>query len=176
MYFHTNATSSPCWRTTNCARQSLATYIVSTSCRANIVLRSQSPRKFTPCLNVPNYYKGMQVPESAVGVIFPCQRRRNDDKNNFWEVESKGGVGRGFEKRVDRGPILKFYCRAKAQEKQYFGKSQFYCRRFFPGNTVTIILDNYPPSTLQGVGIGGRKNSRIIVGENYCHFGASYLG
>ena len=101
------------------------------------------------------------------------QRRRNDDKNNFWEVESKGGVGRGFEKRVDRGPILKFYCRAKAQEKQHFGKSQFYCRRFFPGNTVTIILDNFPPSTLQGVGLGGRKNPRIIVGENYCHFGAS---
>ena len=48
------------------------------------------------------------------------QRRRNDDKNNFWEVESKGGVGRGFEKRVDRGPTLKFFCRAKAQEKQHF--------------------------------------------------------
>ena len=77
--------------------------------------------------------------------------------------------------RVDRGPILKFYCRAKAQEKQHFGKSHFYCRRFFPGNTVTILLDNYPPSTLQGVGLGGRKNPRIIVGENYCHFGASYL-
>ena len=43
----------------------------------------------------------------------------------------------------------------------------------FPGNTVTIILDNYPPSTLEGVGLGGRKNPRIIVAENYCHFGAS---
>ena len=39
---------------------------------------------------------------------------------------------------------------------------------------MTIILNNYPPSTLQGVGLGGRKNPRIIVGENYCHFGASY--
>ena len=39
---------------------------------------------------------------------------------------------------------------------------------------MTIILDNNPPSTLQGVGLGGRKNPRIIVGENYCHFGASY--
>ena len=39
---------------------------------------------------------------------------------------------------------------------------------------MTIILDNFPPSTLQGVGLGGRKNPRIIVGENYCHFGASY--
>ena len=41
---------------------------------------------------------------------------------------------------------------------------------------MTIILDNYnyPPSTLQGLGLGGRKNPRIIVGENSCHFGASY--
>ena len=39
---------------------------------------------------------------------------------------------------------------------------------------IIIILDNYPPSTLQGVGLGGRKNPRIIVGENCCHFGASY--
>ena len=98
------------------------------------------------------------------------QRRRNDDKNNFSEVESKGGFRRGFEKGVDRGPTLKFYCRAKAQEKQHFGKSHFYCRRFFPGNTVTIILDNYPPSTLQGVGLGGRKNPRIIVGGELLSF------
>ena len=60
----------------------------------------------------------------------------------------KRGVGRGFEKRVNRGPILKYYCRPKALEKQHFGKSHSYCHRFFPGNTVTIILDNYPPSTL----------------------------
>ena len=31
---------------------------------------------------------------------------------------------------------------------------------------MTIILDNYPPSTLWVVGLGGRKNPRIIVGEN----------
>ena len=63
----------------------------------------------------------------------------------FERSSQKGGVGRGFEKRVDRGPILKFYCRAVAQEKQHFGKSHFYCRRFSPGNAVTIILGNYPP-------------------------------
>ena len=34
-----------------------------------------------------------------------------------------------------------------------------------PGNALTIILGNYPPCTLQGVGLGGRKNPRIIVGE-----------
>ena len=60
------------------------------------------------------------------------------------------------------GPTLKFDCRPKAQEKQHSGKSQIYCRRFLPGNAVTIILDNYPPSTLQGVGLEGRKES-----ENY---------
>ena len=69
---------------------------------------------------------------------------------------------------------MKFYCRSNAQEKQHFRKSHFYCRRFFPGNAVTIILDNSPPpSTLQGVGVGGRKIPKIIVAENYCHFGAS---
>ena len=29
--------------------------------------------------------------------------------------------------------------------------------------------------TLFGVGLGGRKNPGIIVGENSCHFGAAYL-
>ena len=101
------------------------------------------------------------------------QRRRNDDKKKL-RGRVKRGVGRGVEKRVNRGPILKFYGRPEAQEKQHFGKSHFYCHRFFPGNAVTIILDNCPPSTFQGVGLGGRKNPRIIVGENYCHFGASY--
>ena len=47
---------------------------------------------------------------------------------------------------------------------------------FFPGDAVTIILDNYPPSTLQRVGLGCCKNPRIIVGENSCHFGPSYSG
>ena len=40
---------------------------------------------------------------------------------------------------------------------------------------MTIILDNYPPLHPPGGRIRGRKNSRIIVGENYCHFGASYI-
>ena len=109
---------------------------------------------------------------------FPTRERVRDAEMTikiiFERSSQKGGVGRGLEKRVDRGPILKFYCRAKAQEKQHFGKSHFYCRRFFPGNTVTIIWTITPLSTLQGVGLGGRKNPRIIVAENYCHFGAPY--
>ena len=50
----------------------------------------------------------------------------------IFERSSQKGVGRGFKKRVNRGPTLKFYCRPKALEKQYFGKSHFYCRRFIP--------------------------------------------
>ena len=93
------------------------------------------------------------------------QRRWNDDKIKFLGGQVKRGVGGGGgSKRGSTGdPPWKFYCRPKAQEKQRFGKSHFYCRRFFPGNTVTLILDNYPPSTLQGVGLGGRKNPRVIV-------------
>ena len=48
----------------------------------------------------------------------------------FERSSPKRGVGRGLEKRVDRGPILKFYCRPKAQEKQHFGKSHFYVIAF----------------------------------------------
>ena len=95
-------------------------------------------------------------------------------KISFGRSSQKGGR-QGFEKRVNRGPTLKFYCRPEALGETAFWKSHFYCRRFFPGNTVTIILDNYPPSTLQGVEVGGHKNPKIIVGENSCHFGASYL-
>ena len=87
----------------------------------------------------------------------------------------KRGVGRGFEKRVNREPTLKFYCRPKAQEKTAFGKVAFLLSSFFPGNAVTIIWTVTPPSTLQRVGLGGRKNPRIIVGENSCHFDASVI-
>ena len=45
----------------------------------------------------------------------------------IFERSSQKGVGRGLEKRFNRGPILKFYCRPKAQEKRHFGKSRFYC-------------------------------------------------
>ena len=50
----------------------------------------------------------------------------------IFERSSQKGVGRGFVKRVNRGPTLKFYCRPKAQDKQHFEKSHFYCCRFFP--------------------------------------------
>ena len=85
-----------------------------------------------------------------------------------FERSSQSGGRQGLRNWVNKGPILKFDCRAKAQEKQHFGKSHFYCGRFLLGNTVTIILDNYPPSTLQGVRLGGRRiqellSQRVIV-------------
>ena len=88
----------------------------------------------------------------------------------IFERSSQRGSAGGFEKRVNRGTTLKFYFRPKAQEKQHFGKSHFCCRRFVPGNAVTIILDNYTPSTLQGVGLRGSKNPRLIVGEKFLSF------
>ena len=66
----------------------------------------------------------------------------------FFRGRIKRGVGRGFEKRVNRGLTLKFYCRPKAQEKLHFGKSHFYCHRFFPGNAVTIPFLRTTPSPL----------------------------
>ena len=92
----------------------------------------------------------------------------------FERSSQKGGVGKGFEKRVNRGPTLKFDCRPKAQENSFLesrifivvASSQEMQRQYFW--TIT------PLSTLQGVGLGGRKNPRIIVGESSCHFGASY--
>ena len=45
--------------------------------------------------------------------------------------ESQRGLGRGFEKGVNRGPTLKFYCRPKAKEKQHFGKLHFFLSSLF---------------------------------------------
>ena len=91
----------------------------------------------------------------------------------IFERSSQKGGRQGVRNKGQQGTHLKFYCGPTAQEKQHFGKSHFYCRRFFPGDTVTIIVGNSRPSTLQGVGEGGRKNPKIIVAENYCHFSAS---
>ena len=49
----------------------------------------------------------------------------------IFERSSRKGVGRGFEKRVNRGPILKFYCRPNAQEKTAFWKVTFLLLAFY---------------------------------------------
>ena len=67
----------------------------------------------------------------------------------FERSGQKGGRRGGVEKRVNRGLILKFYCRRKAQEKQDFGRSQFYCHRFFPrkysDNNFGQLAPLHPP-------------------------------
>ena len=85
----------------------------------------------------------------------------------------KRGGWEGLRKEGRQGTHLEIILSGKSTGKTAFWKIAFLLSTLFPGNAVTIILDNYPPSTLQGVGLGGRKNSRINVGENYCHFGAS---
>ena len=61
----------------------------------------------------------------------------------------RGRVKRGSAGGSKRGstgdPPWNFIVGLKHRKKQHFGESHFYCRRFFPGNTVTIILDNHPP-------------------------------
>ena len=94
----------------------------------------------------------------------------------IFDRSSQKGVGRWFEKRVNKGPTLKFYCRPnliKHRKKTAFWKVAFLLSSLFPRKCSDSIFGQLPPSTLQGVGLGVRKNPRIIVGENSCHFGTS---
>ena len=79
----------------------------------------------------------------------------------------KGGGSAGGSKRWSIGdPPWNLIVGLKHRKDSILESPLFIVVAFFPGNAVTIILDNYPASTLQGVGLGGRKNPRIIVGEN----------
>ena len=90
------------------------------------------------------------------------------------ERSSQKGGRQGVRKEGQQGTHLEIsYCRPQAQENSILESRIFIVVAFFPGDTVTIILDNHPPSTVQGVGLGGRKNPRVVVGENSCHFGTS---
>ena len=62
----------------------------------------------------------------------------------FERLRQKGGR-QEVRKEGQQGPILKFYCRAKAQEKQHCGKSHFYCRRFFPRKYSDNNFGQLPP-------------------------------
>ena len=89
------------------------------------------------------------------------------------ERSSQKGGRQGGRKEGQQGTHLEILLSAQSTGKRAFWKVAFLLSSLFPGNAVTIILDNYPPSTLQGIGLGGRRNPRIVVGVNYCHFGAS---
>ena len=66
----------------------------------------------------------------------------------FARSSQKGGR-QGVRKEGQQGTQLEILLSAfKSTEKNSINrKVAFYCRRFFPGNAVTIILDNFPPST-----------------------------
>ena len=63
----------------------------------------------------------------------------------IFERSSQKGGSAGGSKRGSTGDPSRNFIVGLKQEKQHFGKSHFYCRRFFAGDTVTIILGNYPP-------------------------------
>ena len=71
-----------------------------------------------------------------------AQRRQNDNKNNFLRGRVKRG---GFEKRVNRGPTLKFDCRPKTQEKQHLGKVAFLLLSPFPRKYSDTNFGEFPP-------------------------------
>ena len=85
----------------------------------------------------------------------------------FFERSSQKGGRQRVRKEGRQGTHLEILLSASSTGKTAFWKVVFSLSSLFPGNAVTIILDNYPPSTLQGVGLGCRKNPRVIVGENY---------
>ena len=63
----------------------------------------------------------------------------------IFERSNQKGGRQGVRKEGQQGTILKFYCRAKAQEEQRFGKLHFYCRRFFSRNYSDNNFGQLPP-------------------------------
>ena len=103
------------------------------------------------------------------------QRHWNEDIKVIFERSSQKGGRQGVRKEGRQGTHLEILIVGLKHRKNSIWENRiFIVVAFSQEMTVTIILNNYPPSTLQGVGLRGRKNPRIIVGENYCHFGASY--
>ena len=83
-------------------------------------------------------------------------------------------VGRGFEKRVNSGPTLKFDCWPKGTGKTAFWKVAFLLSSLLPRKYSDNNFGQLPPFHPPGVRLGCRKNPRIIIGENSCHFDAAY--
>ena len=90
----------------------------------------------------------------------------------FKRLSQKGGR-QGVRKEGQHGIHLEILLSAKSTGNTAFWKVAFLLSSLFPRKYSDNNLDNNPPSTLQGVGPGGRKNPRIIVRENSSHFGAS---
>ena len=91
----------------------------------------------------------------------------------FFERSSQKGGRQGARKEVNRGPTLKSYCRPKAQEKNSILESRIFIVVAFSTKYSDNNFGQLPRFHTLGVGLGDRKNQRLIVGENSCHFGAS---
>ena len=90
----------------------------------------------------------------------------------IFERSSQKGARQGFEKRVNRGRTLNSFVGLRHRKNSILESRIFIVIAF----SLEIQWQSFWTITpLQGVRPGGRKNPRVIVGENSCHFGASYL-
>ena len=93
----------------------------------------------------------------------------------IFERSSQKEGRQGVQKEGQQGTHPEFFLSAKSTGRTAFWKvSILLSSLFFPRKYSDNNFGQLPPST-QGVGLGGRKNPRII-GENSCHVGASYNG
>ena len=85
--------------------------------------------------------------------FFWLQRCRNDSKYNFERSSQKEGSAGGSKRGSTGDPPCNFIVGPKHRKSSILESRIFIVVAFFPGNVVTIILDNDPASTLQGVGL-----------------------
>ena len=105
---------------------------------------------------------------------FYSQRRRNDDENAFWEVESNRESAGGSKRGSTGNPPWNFIVGLKHRKNSIL-ESRISIVVAFPRRYSDNNFGQLPPPPW-GDRIRGRTNPRIIVGENSCHFGASYAG
>ena len=74
-----------------------------------------------------------------------CQRRRNDDKNNFWEVESKRGSAEGSERGSTGDPSWNFIVGLKHRKNSTLESCIFIVVAFFPRKCSDNNFGQLPP-------------------------------
>ena len=89
------------------------------------------------------------------------QRRRNDDKNNFWEVESKAGSAGGSNRGSTGDPPWNFIV-GLMQGKTAFWKVAFLLPSLFPRKYSDNNFAQLPLFHPAGGRAGIRENRRII--------------
>ena len=93
----------------------------------------------------------------------------------FERSSQKGGSAGGSERGSTGDPKWNFIVGLKHRKNSILESRIFIVIGFSQEIQWQSFWTITPLSTLQGVRLGGRKNPRIIVGENCCHFGASYF-